>query len=370
MKSYLFTLLTACVAVSFPALVAAQSHPEKNFEAFWEIMDEHYAFFELKGVDWQAVYDTYRPKVKPTTSDEALFELLTEILEPFQDGHISLKTGGEMKFSGGRPSNFESQFPTDSLKRAYFQLVEAQLQASGFDTLKQEGPLLSAKTALYDHSVFEHTASEQFAYIKVSWFFYDWQQVQKLLRRKKDRQQFLAAFDGLLQQYANKEGLILDLRNNIGGVSGYPERLVGRFVKAPFVGEYTCSRKNDGHEAFTTLKPTKVKPAKTIIFNNPVIVLVNGETVSAAEEFVQMMRGLPRILIVGKPTQGALSDIYAKDLPNGWTLSLSNMRFYDRNKACWEGKGIPVDWEVSNDKSNLETGEDPVLQKALQLLSQ
>ena len=355
-----------------PFLLFAQSLPEKTFEAFWKSMDENYAFFKLKEIDWDEVYQTYRSKVTANTSDEDLFELMKEILEPFQDGHINLATADKPKkrFSGGRPSAFKTQFPNDSLVGLYFDLVEQHLTNAGFSDLNNVGPILSDQTALYNHSVYEHCASDRLAYVKVSWFFHDWQLVQKLLGRGKDRKNFLADFDQLLLQYKDKEGMILDLRNNIGGVSGYPERLVGRFAKAPFIGEYTASRKKEGHEVFTFLKPTKVKPAKTVSFSQPVVLLVNGETVSAAEEFVQMMRGLPRVTIIGTPTQGALSDIYEEKLPNDWTLTFSNMRFYDRNMECWENKGIPVDIEIANHLDDLKKGVDPVLQSAIDLLTQ
>jgi len=44
-----------------------RSDPEYNFEVFWHTFAEHYALFELKGVDWQSVYATYRPMVDAET---------------------------------------------------------------------------------------------------------------------------------------------------------------------------------------------------------------------------------------------------------------------------------------------------------------
>ena len=39
--------------------------PERNFEALWKTFHERYPFFELRKVDWQKQYETYRPKVTP-----------------------------------------------------------------------------------------------------------------------------------------------------------------------------------------------------------------------------------------------------------------------------------------------------------------
>lgn len=83
-----------------------------------------------------------------------------------------------------------------------------------------------------------------------------------------------------------------------------------------------------------------------------------------------MMKGLPQVTILGTPTQGALSDIYEKELPNGWTLGLSNMRFYSRDLICYENVGIPVDLRVENRLLDLETGVDPVLSAAMKAIAE
>ena len=35
--------------------------PVENFELFWKTLDEKYAFFDFKEIDWDAVYNEYRP---------------------------------------------------------------------------------------------------------------------------------------------------------------------------------------------------------------------------------------------------------------------------------------------------------------------
>lgn len=373
MKSILSSLLLIVGSLS-PLSTFAQkgkSDPVEVFDRFWQTMDRHYAFFELKQIDWEAVRQTYRPKIDARTTDEELFELLSEILAPFRDAHLKLKAPAPLQrtFSGGQPSLFESEFSTDSLKRVYFELVENSLATLGFDSLRQAGPILSARNAIYDHAPFEYSRSERVGYVKVSWFFYDFQNLG-LFSRGRDRRNFLAAFGAILDELSTVDALIIDLRNNIGGVSGYPERLAANFSDRKQIGEYTCRRKKGGHEAFTRRKPTWMQPRRKEAFLRPVILLVNDQTVSACEEFVMMMRGLPQVTILGTPTQGALSDIYEKELPNGWTLGLSNMRFYSRDLICYENVGIPVDLRVENRLLDLETGVDPVLSAAMKAIAE
>ena len=44
-------LLSSCVTED-----AFDDTQKGNFEALWKIMDEHYCFFEEKGVDWDSVH--------------------------------------------------------------------------------------------------------------------------------------------------------------------------------------------------------------------------------------------------------------------------------------------------------------------------
>ena len=365
-------LLFLMLVVIFPKGLLAQESKEdavKVFERFWKTMDENYAFFKLKDVNWQAVYNDYRPKIRESVTDQELFNLLVEILQTFDDAHASLTVPGnkELRYGGNKRVLFEQEFPTDSLKTAYFSMVENTLKNLGFHDVKQKGPLLNNNNPVYDHTVFEYAANVDFGYVKVSWFFYDWAKLAPLSIRR-DRKKFQKGFSEILNQFDDKKALILDLRNNIGGVSGHPEALAGFFTAEKYIGEYTCNRKKDNHESFTKPKPTYVKPVSDKPFTKPVILLVNGQSVSACEEFVLMMRSLPNVTIIGMPTQGALSDIYTAKLPNGWILGLSNMRFYSPEMVCYENIGIPVDIEAGNTINDLKTGNDPLLLKAMDIL--
>ncbi len=376
MKSFrtipVFILVVLGILIS-PKLLAqkSKSNPSEVFECFWKIMDQNYAFFELKKINWEEVYNINKEKINNNTSDGELFEILVKILTPFNDAHIKLATTGPDKlvFSGSRASLFNTEFSSDSLKVAYFKNVENTLSNFGFDTLTQVGPILSEKKPIYNHSPFEYTKSEQFGYLKISWFFYNWSKISRL-SLSKDRKQYLNTFHNILDKLAYLDGIIIDLRNNIGGVSGYPEKLAGRFTTNEFIGEYTCKRKKGGRESFTKLKSTKVKPGKEEPFLKPVVILVNDETVSAAEEFIIMMKTIPNVKIIGMPTQGALSDVLSKKLPNGRTISLSNMRFYTPDMICYENIGIPVDVEVQNTLEDLKIEVDPVLRKAIETLQE
>ena len=66
-------------------------NPEKNFEVLWKTFHNRYPFFELRNVDWNKQYDTYRPKVTRKTSDDELFDIFCQMLDPLNDGHVELE---------------------------------------------------------------------------------------------------------------------------------------------------------------------------------------------------------------------------------------------------------------------------------------
>ena len=64
-----------------------------NFQAFWNTFNEQYAFFELRGVDWQSIYDKYLVQAQNIrdTGKGDLFDLFEEILPEFDDSHTFLE---------------------------------------------------------------------------------------------------------------------------------------------------------------------------------------------------------------------------------------------------------------------------------------
>ena len=64
---------------------------EEIFETVWTTFDRRYALFGARSVDWQALYEVYRPMVGPETTDEELFDVLTAMLSHLNDTHVMLQ---------------------------------------------------------------------------------------------------------------------------------------------------------------------------------------------------------------------------------------------------------------------------------------
>ena len=71
-----------------------ENTPTGNFEALWQIIDENYCFLDYKaeeyGLDWDAVYRKYKPRIANNMSNAGLFEVLGDMLDELRDGHVNL----------------------------------------------------------------------------------------------------------------------------------------------------------------------------------------------------------------------------------------------------------------------------------------
>ncbi|MFA6832939.1 MAG: peptidase S41, partial [Bacteroidaceae bacterium] len=64
--------------------------PQGNFEALWTLIDQRYCFFDVKNVDWAAIHDAYAKRITSKMPEGGLFEVLGDMLEELQDGHVNL----------------------------------------------------------------------------------------------------------------------------------------------------------------------------------------------------------------------------------------------------------------------------------------
>ncbi|MBK8493465.1 MAG: hypothetical protein IPL49_21985 [Saprospirales bacterium] len=71
-------LFTSCEVLLFEK--DSESDPYHNFEALWKEVDEGYSFFSLKQINWDSIYQVYRPQVQADMGSEELFNLFSDML--------------------------------------------------------------------------------------------------------------------------------------------------------------------------------------------------------------------------------------------------------------------------------------------------
>lgn len=361
----LFVLATSCRVVftgdfkpaSQPKHPAA-SLPEKTFEAFWQTFEDHYAFFALRGVDWHAAYQQYRPRVNSKTSNDSLFSVLSEMVKPFQDEHITIyypqkKTYRE--FTPVKHSQFLQEFPDKAAQEKFWHMVDHTLLNNEFAPLKTAGPRIDG-VPLFTYSHSSTTAYLRFTRCNAS------EETEN--NEKKDTALAARVLDSLMTDFNDSQHIIIDIRNNDGGNDPFSFAVAGRFTHQKVLGHYKQFR-TGGYNDFSPLVAHYIEPHSNP-FTKRITVLTNDQTVSAADVFAMIMNELPQTTLIGTNSMGIFSDMYGFKLPNGWPASLSKERYLSAAMKCYEGMGMPVDVVIKNMRDDLATGIDPVIIRALQ----
>lgn len=331
MKKILRLFLFLFLALSFTACVdedVYEDSPSGNFEALWKIMDEHYCFFQEKGVDWDSVHAVYAPRFNAGMTDDQELEVLGNMLAELKDGHVNLFAG----FDYSRYWGFHEDYPenySDTLERRYL----------GTDYRISNG---------FQYRILD----DNIGYLRVSSF-----------------QSTIGAgnLDDILLYMQPCLGLIIDLRGNGGGMLSSAETLAARFTDEELLVGYMRHKTGKGHDDFSGLEEQRLKPAKGVRWHKPVVVLTNRSVFSAANEFVKYMRHCPNVTIVGDQTGGGAGLPFSSELPNGWSIRFSACPMYDTDKQSTED-GIEPNLKVGMRMTDFLRNRDTIIETARKVL--
>lgn len=135
--------------------------------------------------------------------------------------------------------------------------------------------------------------------------------------------------------------LILDVRNNPGGLLNQAVEVSDRFLGNENLIVYTKGRMEDQNSRFTTHDKSKH-------VDYPMIILVNGGSASASEIVAGALQDLGRAVILGTPTFGKGSVQTIMPLSDGSALRLTTARYYTPSGKIIQGNGIIPDIVIEN----------------------
>ena len=130
--------------------------------------------------------------------------------------------------------------------------------------------------------------------------------------------------------------LILDVRNNPGGLLNQAVEVTDRFLNQENLIVYTKGRSNEQNMRFTSHD-------KVAGVNYPLIVLVNGGSASASEIVAGALQDLNRAVVLGTPTFGKGSVQTIIPLSDGSALKLTTARYYTPSGRVIQENGIEPD---------------------------
>lgn len=141
----------------------------------------------------------------------------------------------------------------------------------------------------------------------------------------------------------NLSGLVLNLRNNPGGLLTQAILVSDMFLRDGVI-VYTDSRV-DGQRQKYFAHERGTQP------DFPLVVLVNGGSASASEIVAGALKDAGRGLIVGTQTFGKGSVQTISPLDNGGAVTLTTALYFTRSGNSLQAKGVSPDIEVLTQKA-------------------
>ena len=305
--------------------------PQGNFDALWKIMDERYCFFEYKEVNWDAVYSSYSKRLDPTMSRESLFKVMDEMLQELKDGHVNLSS----PFDVGRYWKWFEDYPPNF----YWHIVDRNYLGTDYHIAGGvRYKILDDNIGYMYYADFSSGLGE-------------------------------TNLDYIIDKLSICEGIILDVRDNGGGLQTNAEKLAARFVNEKTLVGYIQHKTGKGHNDFSKPFARHVEPSKRLRYQKPVIILTNRKCYSATNEFVNSMRLLPNVTIMGDRTGGGGGLPFTSELPNGWSVRFSACPNFDAQMNHIEF-GIDPDIFVELTSQDLSDGKDTMIETARQMLKE
>ena len=211
-----------------------------------------------------------------------------------------------------------------------------------------------------------------------------------------------ACFDEL----KNAKGYVIDVRGNTGGNSGNADRVAALFISGGFRSCFAQTQVYEpvykawamGRTDFAGLSPDaaavkyagdeynlkEYRMAKNIFYTEdggnavdistpgkpegPVAVLMNGGTVSAAEDFIDVMKTYTDAVFIGSNTAGSSGQPLCEPLESGGSFRVCTRRCIAQNGEDIYNKGFTPDIRIIPAAEDIASGQDAVLEKGLEII--
>jgi len=300
-----------------------------DFEITWQTADRSYTHFELKGIDWDEVYQRLLPRAQQAKGDEiipVLFDLLAELKDP----HVWFRSGGKTvnPYQSFRSERDEGAFSLDVVERVITGSVRSEADGR-------------IRFGMFAGNI---------GYIYLSVF----------------SDKVGTGFSTALTSVQSTNGLIIDVRANEGGALDVLTAIAGRFTTTAFTGIPTSL-------LGAPLASPRVVPTGEFRYTKPTVVLINGTTFSAGESFTEVMKQIPSVTAIGDTTAGGGGGFTPEEpgiieMPSGRRAAIptAELRRYDGMPMEW--LGVPPDIRIAQTMVDIENSIDKQLKFAVEFL--
>ena len=298
------------------------------FDELWNAVDRKYVCFSNRNVDWDAVYTKYRERIDVYPDEDYLFYVLGIMLNELKDSHVNLILG---------PDDW-SGFHLDAAGNKAQALVDLYLgedcKSSGglrFSTIHQ------GRVGYVEYASFERSLSD-------------------------------GQFEEVLDYCKDCQGLVLDLRGNVGG---NVENAMTLFKHLPcenvlyktFV-RHNGDRRDLIQQGFMP-RPDDIDESR--IWRKPFIVLIDNQSYSATSTFVMCAKGCENVRLVGVKTAGGTNLPLVFELSNGWHYRIPTIKYISNAGVDYQN-GVPPDVEIHLDPDAVSENKDNIIETACEMI--
>jgi len=273
-----------------------------------------------------------------------------------KNGYLNVITpieGGPADKAGIKPKDLIIEIEGESTKGMVVQeavnLLRGPKGSSVNITVEREGVSQPLKITLVREkitvkSVKYRMLDNQIGYIRLAQF------------QENSSQELRSALSALESQNGKKlRGVVLDLRNNPGGLLGEAIEIVDEFIDQGLIVSVRGRTEGQAREYYAT---------KNGDFQEyPIVVIVNDGSASASEVVAEALQDSKRATILGTNTFGKGSVQTIIRLEDGSGLKLTTAKFYAPSGRSISEIGVTPDVIVENDDSN-----DKQLDTAIEIL--
>lgn len=287
----------------------------------WKEVSYNFAFFEqIPNLNWDSCYQAYIPKVMESKNDWDYYLELQKFMSLLQDGHTRI-------------------FTPVQLRNKYFGTCITQFTTK----------LIEDKVII----------TRNIGYLKINNFV-----ESKSVRTN---------FDSIYKKILRTDGLIIDVRENVGGCTDISQYILRHFTNKPYkTGKWKSPNNIAAHRGWGSdiewfeSEAYEVLPFDNkIIYTRPIVLLADESTFSCAEDFCVDFITLNRGKIVGSKTAGSSGNPLMFKLPGEGVAMICTKQDFSPDGSQYVGFGIIPDIEIIPSIQDMIQNNDPVLEVAL-----